>query len=158
MKYFDIVEYAITKIYIKLYFTNNINRIFDKVCKNSCALEFFFLITHFLSISSVFLRVPSCYLMSFTLSHFLFFLFSARTSNRVFTTVIGINRAPDMDRAVMPKEMACRAVRGSSRLKACFSQCSDEKYKPTPGITLVIDCKLTFIMSLHQCNSVFKPC
>lgn len=76
-----------------------------------------------------------------------FFPFSERTSNRVFTTVMGINRAPDMDRAVMPKEMACRAVKGSSKLKACFNQCSDEKYKPTPGITLVIDCKLTSIIS-----------
>lgn len=61
------------------------------------------------------------------------------TSNRVFTTVMGISRAPDMDRAVMPKEMACRAVICSSRPKACFSQCNDEKYRPTPGITLVID-------------------
>ena len=70
----------------------------------------------------------------------LLLLFSERTSNRVFTTVIGISKAPDIDLAVMPKEIACRAVRGSSRFKECFSQCSDEKYKPTPGITLVIDC------------------
>jgi len=68
------------------------------------------------------------------------------TSNRVFTTVIGINRAPDIDRAVTPNEMACTAVRGSSRLKVCFNQCSDEKYKPTPGITLVIDYRFIFII------------
>lgn len=80
-------------------------------------------------------------LSMFSILSFFSSLFSEHTSNRVFTTVMGINRAPDMDRAVMPKEMACRGVRGSSKLKACFNQCSDEKYKPTPGITLVIDCK-----------------
>lgn len=124
--------------------------------KLSCASEFFssfllFFIILFFSISSLFnLRVPLCYLISSRLPHFCYFLFSEHTSNRVFTTVMGISRAPDMDRAVMPKEMACRAVRGSSRLKACFSQCNDEKYKPTPGITLVIDCKLTFLMLLSR--------
>lgn len=72
-----------------------------------------------------------------------------RTSNRVLTTVIGINKAPDMERAVMPKEIACRAVSGSSRLKTCFNQCNDEKYRPTPGITLVIDCELIFIIVIN---------
>lgn len=89
--------------------------------------------------------INQCALMHPTDSLYIFPSIPNHTSNRVFTTVMGINRAPDMDRAVMPKETACIAVRGSCRSKVCFSQCSDEKYKPTPGTTLVIDYKSTFI-------------
>lgn len=99
------------------------------------ALKFLFVLHY--SLLNIFLTLSYIFL-----SHILSI---NRTSNRVLTTVMGISKAPDIERAVMPKEIACRAVNGSSKSKACFSQCNDEKYRPTPGITLVIDCKLTFV-------------
>lgn len=107
-----------------------------------------------------FLFVPSSLLSSQYFSHPLLcivpfrILSINRTSNRVLTTVMGISKAPDIERAVIPKEIACRAVNGSSKSKACFSQCNDEKYRPTPGITLVIDYKLTFIKYELNASSI----
>lgn len=100
--------------------------------------------------TSFFSRFKMSFFLSYysppPLSHVHILLFTNRTSNRVLTTVMGISRAPDMERAVMPKEIACRAVNGSSKSRVCFSQWSDEKYRPTPGITLVIDYELTIIV------------
>lgn len=66
------------------------------------------------------------------------------TSYLVFTTVIGMSKAPDIARAVEPKTIARIGERGSSHCKECFSQCRDEKYKPTPGTTLMIDCEQNY--------------
>lgn len=67
------------------------------------------------------------------------FIIISRTSKRVFTTVIGINKAPDIDLAVMPNNNASVGVSGSFTCNVCFNQCNDEKYNPTPGTTLVMD-------------------
>lgn len=66
-------------------------------------------------------------------------IITIRTSKRVFTTVIGIKKVPDIDLAVTPNNMASVGVSGSFKWNVCFNQCNDEKYNPTPGITLVID-------------------
>lgn len=60
------------------------------------------------------------------------------TSKRVFTTVIGINKTPDIDLAVIPNNKASVDVSGSFRCNVCFNQCNVEKYNPTPGTTLVM--------------------
>ena len=43
-----------------------------------------------------------------------------------------------MERAVNPKTIASIGV-VSSRFEELFNQCKVEKYKPTPGATLIID-------------------
>lgn len=61
------------------------------------------------------------------------------TSYLVLTTVIGISKAPEMVLAVTPKVTACRGVIDSFKSNVLLSQCKVEKYRPTPGMTLVID-------------------
>lgn len=57
----------------------------------------------------------------------------------VFTTVTGINKAPDMERAVAPKVTDCNAVRFPFTPNSFFNQLNEEKYRPTPGTQRAID-------------------
>lgn len=45
----------------------------------------------------------------------------------VLTTVTGINRAPDMERAVAPKHILCKGVKVPSVLNWVFNQLREEK-------------------------------
>lgn len=59
----------------------------------------------------------------------------------VFTTVTGISKAPDIDRATTPRVTDCRGVIFPSGANLVLSQLRDEKYKPTPGTQRTIDWK-----------------
>lgn len=73
---------------------------------------------------------------------------SQNTSYLVFMTVTGIRMVPAIVRAVIPIAIDCTGV-GLTNSNVFLSHCRVEKYRPTPGTTLVIDLEKTLFVMLR---------